>query len=280
MFNLFSRKPVLGDEGSTEWLFEAYAWALRNFGSDLFRQDTVLVTPSERHFPDKALSAEEAVSTSFKRVIAYAGMQNWPLQPQPMEGCSTLPALPVEVSQAPRGPAAVVSAPGMTSGIPIAFDIQHARNPLLLIAVFAQELAKFLVKTTDEPPLGGPEMLGLATDLVAVFMGFGLFMANSALVVTRSGCSGCAVGVQQLGYLTEDEFTYALAIFCALKDIPEQEVLPSLKKNLRSTYGKAAKELTKSRAPDVLRLRDLDYPIKPAVTARPIAAPLAQSSAA
>jgi hypothetical protein len=88
-------------------------------------------------------------------------------------------------------------------------------------------------------------------------MGFGLFLANSAMTACRGGCSGCGTSLQKLGYLTEDEFVYALAIFCALKDIQNVEVEPHLKKALRSFFRKAIKEIRETRSDDILRLKTL-----------------------
>jgi hypothetical protein len=265
MFSLFSKKPVL-DEGSANWMFEAYAWALRNFGSDFFRDDTILVTPTPRHFPDKAQPVEEVVANSLKRVIGYAGMQNWPLQPLPLEACGggdINPLVPLQIANAPRGNEALVTTDS-PYGIPVPFEPRQARTPALLIAVFAYGLAQQLARAAREPSPGGEELGPLAAELLAVFMGFGLFMANCALEVGR-GCSGCATGVQRLGYLTEDEFTYALGIFCVLKDIPEQAALPHLKKTLHSTFRRAVKELGDARAEDMARLRSIDAPIKQAL---------------
>ena len=265
MFGLFSTKPLL-DEGSTLWIFEAYAWAFRNFGSDILHHDTILVTPSNRHFPEQARSAEEIVSTSFQRVIAYAGMQNWPCQPVPVTACSEQPVTAIQISHAPRGPAAAISVSGASTNIPVAFDAHQVRKPHVLIAIFAQELAKHLGATAQEIPPGGEQLRPVAYDLLAVFMGFGLFLANSALEVGKGGCSGCGVSVQRLGNLTEEEATYALAVFCALKDIQADEVEPHLKKTLRAFFRKAVKEITHSKTEQVLGLRNLKHPLKPALS--------------
>lgn len=264
MFGLFSSKPML-DEGSTRWLFEAYAWALGNFGSDIFHEDTILVTPTDRHFPGRADSAEEMAVTAFRRVAAYANMQTWPCELVPLApGASLLAPPSIAASGAPRGPAAIVSLAGETKNLAIAFDPGHIRQPHVLIATFAQQLAYHLGRTATEGPPGGEELRGPASDLLAVFMGFGLFLANSALTVCRGGCSGCGTSVQSLGYLTEDEFAYALATFCALKNIPGEEAEAHLKKTLRPSYRKAVKEIGKTGAEDILRLGKLDRPLKPA----------------
>ena len=48
-----------------------------------------------------------------------------------------------------------------------------------MVGAFAHELARLLVETFEEPPPGGALLHEPAIDLAAVFMGFGVFMANS-----------------------------------------------------------------------------------------------------
>lgn len=261
MFGLFRSKPLF-DEGSTQWFFDTYAWALRHFGSDIFRDDSMLITPTDRFFPDRGGSAEEKAVAALGRVRSYAGMEGWPCELHGLApGMAPPPAPAVGIGAVPRGPRAAVSVAG-DRGIPVAFDPALVRNPQALIAVLAQQLAFHLAHAAREASPGGDELFGPTTDLLAVFMGFGLFLANSALTVCRSGCSGCAVGVQALGYLTEEEFAYALAIFCVLKNIPAGEVEPHLKKTLRPVYRRAVKEITTSRAGEIRRLGEFDHPLK------------------
>lgn len=256
MFGLFRSKPVL-DENSTEWLFHAYAWALGNFGSKIFHQDTILVTPTNRHFPDKSFDTqEEKISAAFGRVRDYAGMQGWPCELTALTPDMEPPPPPNISSVTPRGPQGTVLIHEDSQSIPIAFDPGLVRKPLVLIAAFAQQLAYHLSRAIKEDIPGGEDLRGPASDLLAVFMGFGLFLANSAMTVCRGGCSGCAP-VQKLGYLTEAEFVYALAIFCILKDIQNTEVEPHLKNTLQPYFRKAIKEIKETRGDEILRLRNL-----------------------
>lgn len=258
MLGLFRSKPVLDDD-STEWLFDAYAWALRNFGGDAFHRDTLLVTPTDRHFPDKSFETpQEKVFAAFVRVRTYAGMQGWPCELAALSPGMDPPRPPAISSVTPRGPQGAVSIHEEKQSIPIAFDPGMTAKPLVLIAAFAQQLAFHLGRTTEEESPGGDELRGPATDLLAVFMGFGLFLANSAMTVCRGGC--CGTSVQKLGFLTESEFVYALAIFCVLKNIPNADVEPHLKKALRPFFRKAVKELEKTRGDDIVRLKTLAGP--------------------
>lgn len=257
MLSLFRSKPLL-DEDSTEWLFSAYAWALRNFGAEVFHQDTILVTPTDRHFPDKSFdTAEQKIAAALERVKTYAGLQGWPCELIALTPGTTPEPPPAISSTTPRGPQGSVSIEGAKQSIPIAFDPGMIKNPQILIAAFAQQLAYHLGRSVKEDSPGGEELRGPASDLLAAFMGFGLFMANGALTVCRGGCSGCATSVQTLGYLTEGEFVYALAIFCVLKNIQNAEVEPHLKKTLRPFFRAAVKEINKTRADDILRLKAL-----------------------
>jgi len=58
VFGLFNKKPLL-DENTIQWLFDSYAWALDNFGSDIFKEETILVTPTDKYFPDKVDNIDE-----------------------------------------------------------------------------------------------------------------------------------------------------------------------------------------------------------------------------
>lgn len=274
MFGLFRANPVL-DEGSTAWLFEAYAWALRNIGSDAF-QRTILVTPTDRHFPDTGSGTERAAA-AFARVRSYAGMQGLPFELAALTGETTAQSVPALFDAEQGGMPGITLVQGEQSRIPIAFDPATVKKPQVLVAAFAQQLAFHLGRAMPEESPGGEELRGPASDLLAVFMGFGLFFANSALTVCRGGCSGCGTSVQKLGYLTEEEFTYALAIFCTLKDIQNSEVEPHLKKTLRPIFRVAMKELGKTRAEDINRLKALQTstPVAPSL---PAIAPLPPST--
>jgi hypothetical protein len=257
MFGLFRSKPVL-HEDSAEWLFSAYAWALGNFGSEVFHQATILVTPTDQHFPENSFDTwEERVSVAFSRVRAYANMQSWPCELSVLNPGIDPVAPPAISSVMPRGPNSAVVINAEKRSIPITFDPGLIRKPLVLIAVFAQQLAYYMGRSIAVEVPGGEQLRGPASDLLAVFMGFGLFLTNSAMTERRGGCSGCGTTVQKLGYLTEDEFVYALAIFCVLKDIQNADVEPHLKKTLRTPFRKSRQEIERARSDEILRLKTL-----------------------
>jgi len=266
MFGWLRKQPLL-DPASSEWIFAAFGWALEQFGSDYFRDRTELVTPSNQHFPDRISDNNALVNRLFARVRALAGMQDWPCRLAVQEADPiTHVAATVLVQGAPHGPAGTFRMRAAEDGSGrhalITFNPSQVSDPEALIATFAHELAHYLAHSVDALPPGGDAYEELATDVLAVVMGFGLFIANGAFRF-RQYQSGRSRGwsTRHQGYLCRDEATFALAIFCTLKAIPAREVVPHLQPGLAPGFRKACREVQDS---DVLaRLRAIDLPKNP-----------------
>lgn len=258
MFSLFRKKPLL-DEGTTEWLWESYAWALRNFDRDLFYSHTVLVTPTKEHFPDQADDGAALAQLILDRIKGYMAMQRWPTQLIPVtEEMPALPAPAIAITGPARGEAALIKIDN-SQALPVHYDPILLRQPDLLIAIMSQTLASPLAQLVPESPPGGDETRGHATDLLAIFMGFGLFLTNNAFNYHVGGCGNTSCkpkGVQLLGELTEGQMAYALALFCVLKEIPNSVVLPQLKSTVRPFFKLALKEV-KRKKNELAQLRSL-----------------------
>jgi hypothetical protein len=146
---------------------------------------------------------------------------------------------------------------GKTPTIEISYNPSQVRRPESLISTFAHELAHYLIHSVDTPTPGGEDFEEHATDLVAVFMGFGVFLANSAFTFsqyTDVDSQGWQTFAQ--GYLPESELTYCLAVFLHLKEIDRTTVEPYLDKNLRKVLKTAMKEM-KHLPDEVGRLRGI-----------------------
>jgi hypothetical protein len=207
------------DEPRRDWQFEAFAWMLRNCGGYAKFLETTLVLPTEEHFPDKGMKGHAAIAALFRRARDHAGMADWP--------CT------VEAER---------EEPHDTgdSAIRVFTYKRGSLDPISLVAGFGCNLAGFLVETFDEPPPGGDTAREAAVELAAVFMGFGIFLASSA--------------VKQARYcLSEGELAHALALFCQLRDLPEEEIEMHLNPHVRKHVRLAACELAQHE----LRFRKL-----------------------
>ena len=252
LFGLLDRRPLL-DEAYAGWMFDVYAWALRNFDPVMFRDETLLVTPSNDHFPGRANSPGEMANLIFDQVVGYAGMRQWPLKLLPPGSCVLEPAAEVRVIAGSRGSRAV-AAETSPACLTLSYEPEYLNNPEAMIAVFAHTLAHYLGTSATQAPPGGAENWPHVTEILAVFLGFGLMFANTALIFPRGGCCGGPV-VQRRASLSQHDITYALAIFAALKGLPQKDVVRYLKKSLRGHFKQALREV-KGRY--TLRLKEIE----------------------
>ena len=280
MLNFFTNNKQLLDEDIIEWIFNCYAWTLEQFDKDVFINETVLVIPDNQHFPGKETSAEGMASLIFDQVKEYAGMSHWPTrlynlehnerpippsQPIKISGAlrgknaqtkasqnsvqneslqSEMPVSAMSVSAMPVSAMPVSSMPQAEDKIAFTYHPQQLRSPEGIIAHFAHGLSHQLAGTATTLPPGGPDYVPMAGELTGIFMGFGIMFANSAIVARAGGCGGCGGGqspVRQV-FLSEEEATYALAVFCYLKSIETSQVKKHLKKHLRGFFKSALKD--------------------------------------
>ncbi|MCO6008192.1 hypothetical protein NE236_24745 [Actinoallomurus purpureus] len=114
----------------------------------------------------------------------------------------------------------------------IGLDLREAADPAFLTAIIAHELCHVRLLGENRITAAQRDHERL-TDLLTVYLGFGIFTTNAALHFTETA-RGWSVrprgylsehdlnaarndGYARLGYLTEAEFGYALACYCRLR---------------------------------------------------------------
>ena len=174
--------------------------------------------------------------------------------------CALPSATPVRIAGPLRG-TRDLPPPGTdpSAQLVVSYDPALVSNPEALIAAYAHALAHYLGQMATIPPPGGTEFWPQATEVLAIFMGFGLMFANSAFRVPVRSCGSCGPKADRRAYLTQHQSTYALALFCVLKEIPDREVLPHLKKALRPFYRQAVTDI-QGRGEVLSRLRAVPVP--------------------
>src|SRR5262249_49906588 len=87
------------------------------------------------------------------------------------------------------------------------------KDPMALVAVLAHELGHIILLRPGLIDRDDPDMEPL-NDLLTVFLSFGIFTANSAFRFEQhSDNTSQGWSVRRLGYLSEEQFGYALARF-------------------------------------------------------------------
>ena len=250
MLSLFgARLPI--DDDELEWQLATFKWLRGEFGPPAEK----LVLPTAQFFPPSPRSGHGRIEDLFGHVKRAAGMDEWPCELQAGAGdrpiqVGTALLLRHEGAPPPCGTFRVAAAGGETQVV-ITYNPSLADDPTALIATFAHELGHYLMSTAAGDPPGGWELHELHTDLAAVHLGFGLFLANSARTFSQfqsAGVMGWSSRTQ--GYLSEGALVTALAIAQRLAARDPLEAAPFLKDYLEKDLRRAAKALAR-RHPDL-----------------------------
>jgi hypothetical protein len=235
-----------------DWLFDTFDWLLAEAGGWARFEKMRLVLPTPEFFPvasDDARLADDMLA----QIKLLADMRDWPVRLTMQEDAPTNEQM---FGQIALGGARTKSAAGTFrghGGNGLSSEITYApnllRQPQSLVATLAHELGHYLLSTAKNEPPGGWEMEEPATDACAVFMGFGVFLANSSFHFGRtSGARWGGWRASQLGYLNEQTLAYALGLFLRLRGLDPQLALRHLTTNPRAYLKDALYDLERGRA--------------------------------
>ncbi|WP_185236107.1 hypothetical protein [Teredinibacter franksiae] len=256
MLHLF-KKPVVVDPTTAKNLQLTFQWALDNFDNPYFSSATVLVQPTREYFPDRADNETDMARALCTRILRYSGLSHWPFKVVlPQAFSPEMPPL-LRLNTQLRQPTNS-STPLKTSGISSTtvtstdileptLDISYAsammKQPMDLVGSMSKSITQhFLYQSQLELP-NGPESFDATAEILSIFMGFGIMIANTAYTF-RGGCGRCYdPRANRTAALSEDEAIYCLALFCHHKQIANKQVTASLKGYLRGRFRKARKQV-------------------------------------
>lgn len=246
------RRPHI-DVDDEQWLIECWAWLNGVLGPIDGNPPRELHLPGRSAFPPTAETGHAKAKHYFDLVCNRMGLgeRDYNLTAQPRRVDMSKIAPLGQFSS--RGAAGTFSVRGNASHI--TYDPQVLNDPQDTIAVFAHELAHDLLLGAGSAPPGGPDMEEPATDLAAAHMGFGLFGANTAFEFkqfTDFDRQGWASS--RRGYLTENHWGFAIALFMALRSIDHGVINGYLKSHLITVVRRARKHLDANPAV-IARLR-------------------------
>lgn len=244
MLNLFRSKPLI-DDASCEWMFDTFEWALTHFDRQEFFQRSQLIQPTNVFFPGNVDSRHDMAETIFNHVVSYAGLKHWPLQLQAPQLFNAQPPALLDLSVVQRNSSAANTLPALITSQPMAmtYNPQQASKPGDLASSYAHHLAQHVVAQSQQIPPGEATYFNASTEIVAIFMGFGVMMANSAYTF-RGGCGSCYnAQANRQATLSEENVIFALALFCRLKGIKTADATRHLKGYLRTNFKQALKQI-------------------------------------
>lgn len=255
---MFFFKSYLPTDEYIEWLFDTWSWLLREFGGWERFRETPLVLPTPDFYPEMNLKGHALAEELFKQTQRHAGLEDWPCVLEPQEEPDVNAMMDgMPHSYQSDGAAGTFSVQD-DDRVVITYSEKNLKEPMSLIATLAHELAHYLLVTAESEPPKGDEAHEPATDVASIFLGFGVSLCNSALVVrSREDYRGSGWSASRKGYLDEKQLAYALAVFCALREIPPKTATTHLTTNPRSYIKAACKDLEKRWREDLARLREI-----------------------
>ncbi|MBM7123961.1 hypothetical protein ISP19_01095 [Dyella flava] len=266
MFGWFRNERLL-DPDLAEWQLGCFEWLLKHTGGMEAYRRRKLILPTREFFPSNELRGHDLAERIFEQVKVWAGMEAWPCQlEQQSESQKTLIASKhLLLPPSDHSPAGTFRAL-KEGGAIISYHPRNLQNPMSLVATFAHELAHYRTAGFPEPPPGGWEVWEPATDIAAVFLGFGIFLANSrfhfehftedrgkGLQWQRSGYRW-----QNQGYISDAEVLHMHALVSKTLGAGVKVTLAHLKSSLHGIYKRMYKDVSDHEmVANLARLQDV-----------------------
>lgn len=221
----------LVDSKIRRWIDDHVVQAIEVIGPRRFKNSIQLVTATDRFFPRKIASRKSAVREVHQMMFAASNLATllvkWrylPLDQFPENIGGTIRPLDpsLEIHREARD----------------IYQLQYNHTiydePETLISGLARALAIVLFERAQKNGRRAEDADKYFLELIAVFHGYGIFMANGAFVFDSiSSYDENTLKTGTRSFFSEWELTYALARFCALKECAESEVTRHLDRHLR-----------------------------------------------
>lgn len=229
------------DREEFEWLLACFAWIDRTLGARDSADGFVpqLVLPGD---PDLASAA--SATALFHAVKRAAGLEQWECRLE--KGETRRAALQTGLATGVSSQKSALGTFSVEGNTPVIhYDPALLRQPDALVATFAHELAHLVIHSLGLPP-GGEALEEHATDCMAVYLGFGVFLANSARNFSQFE-DGVLQGWQSetSGYLSENALVTVLAVF-ERRFATGSNASATLKPYLRKAHQQAGKYLARN----------------------------------
>jgi hypothetical protein len=246
MFGLKPKLPITDDE--RDWVDEGFRRLSQMLGSNRML-DAQVILPTDKFFPDPFTPTEAGLEAIFRRVCAYMGVERSEVELSIIPDNSALAEMLPEFSHRSDGPAGLHYGRSDEELPLIAVSLSNLKDPLALVATLAHELGHVLLLDGGHLARDAEDMEPL-TDLVTVYLGLGIFTANTARRFrqfqndTRQGWS-----MSRLGYLSEEVYAYALARFAKDRGEDQPAWTVHLSTNLKVWFRKSAAWLNSNFQP-------------------------------
>lgn len=247
MFNFFRKSPVVCPipEENRIWMEEAFTWLLDQFDREKVITRKIL-RPVTDDFPvtfnqteDDAYALLPLIASQMEIDPALIELDFY--DQSLMEFGSAAGKIFSQQTPGEKYSAGLYRNRQSQGKFRVSIEAAQLKNTENLVATLAHEFAH--IKLIGEKRI--TENDEYLTDLVPVIFGLGIFNANASF---RFYTSNESWGYQQQGYLKQQDWGYALALYAFIRNESETPAwIDFLAPNIRSDFKKSAAFLTKHR---------------------------------
>jgi hypothetical protein len=239
------------DDDTKRWLENSFNWLIEELSPETLRSVDV-VLPIEEYFPDPFSGTESDIRRMVERVCDYMDVDSKLIDLRfyvNEDGSRLHPLAGTEHSGHALG------SYQMRGGkYRVRLETSQAANPNVMVATIAHELGHVILLGENRLPDDYEDHEPL-TDLLTVFYGMGLFNANSVFTFEQwTNTQSQGWRAERRGYLTEEMFGYALALFAYARGESKPEWATYLNVNVRSYFKNSLKYLAKTGDTSVERI--------------------------
>lgn len=235
MFGFFTGKATSPIDKETRiWMEEAFTWLVEEFDSSKLPERTIFL-PTQEYFPINYSGAREAGNQTLEIIATameididtieleyfHSGIKEFAM------GDGNI--IFTQQDEKKKSAAGLYFEKDENGKYLIAVDEALLSQPEVLVATLAHELAHIKLLGEQRVDFNDEHL----TDLVTTIFGFGLFNANCAFQFNQSFDRWSH---SNLGYLSQMEWGYALALLALLRKEENPEWLKYLNKTIKSDF--------------------------------------------
>ncbi|NOS93774.1 MAG: tetratricopeptide repeat protein [Cyclobacteriaceae bacterium] len=239
MFGLFSSKEYLPTVTAVDkdWVEQSFIWFLEVFGFERLRQQP-FYAPAVQSFPYDNLKDLRELQQLLAQLCGYLNLNPHQIDVKFFDDLDSKqwtvwnvpPLNETEISNQVNA--------GNLERFTIELAKSNLNHPQLLIAVLAHELTRVKLLEGNSLKATDPD-LETMTDLISIFFGFGIFVANSVLTTEINW-------ITRNNYLPNEIISYANALVCHVTMHNSDNYTMVLNRNTNEQFRKNFEYLTKT----------------------------------
>jgi hypothetical protein len=253
------RKPAIDPE-TADWISDNLLWLFKHFHRHAATPARGFILPKTGFFPTEGQTGHDLAERIFEQAKLYCGLSgDTILLTTHEDDDETFPSGVGMASQPRKSAAGLYWAGDMDNAPTVSYSASLLHEPGTFIATLAHELAHHvLARGAAEPAPCDDDEEEFLTDLTAVFMGYGVFLARARFVhwsVHDLGGGWSGSGWRQLGYLPEQDLLYASAMLACVLDLDVTAITSLLASHQIKPFLRAAQEIKTQRGAELSRMR-------------------------